>query len=309
MNWSIIEQVGIMTLLVAIGFFARKKDFLDEHTTKKLSTLVLTFATPMVILTSYQKPFDPSSLSNLLIAFGLALVSYALCYVLVPLIMRGKNKGDILIEKFACIYSNCAFMGIPLIEGVYGSDGVFYLTAYVTLFNICVWTHGVMFMQGSKFSFKAVGKALLSPCVIATFVGIILFLCNVMLPNVLLSTAKHLSHINTPLAMMIAGSTIATVSLKSAVKKPRLYYTCFVKLILLPVIMMAICLLLRTDTVISGVIILATACPTAAISTMFAIKFGKNAGYSAEIFAVTTLLSMLTLPGMLMLYEALSKII
>lgn len=309
MNWSIIEQVGIMTLLVAIGFFARKKDFLDEHMTKKLSTLVLTFATPMVILTSYQKPFEPSALNNLLIAFGLAVLSFVLCYILVPLIMRGKNKDDTLIEKFACIYSNCAFMGIPLIDGVYGSDGVFYLTAYVTLFNICVWTHGVMFMQGSKFSFKAFGKALLSPCVIATFVGIILFLCNIALPNFLLSTAKHLSNINTPLAMMIAGSTIATVSLKLAVKKPRLYYTCFVKLILLPLIVMAICLVLKTDTVISGVIILATACPTAAISTMFAIRFGKNAGYSSEIFAVTTLLSMLTLPGVLMLYEALSKII
>ena len=56
-------------------------------------------------------------------------------------------------------------------------------------------------------------------------------------------------------------------------------------------------------------IILATACPTAAISTMFAIKFGKNAGYSAEIFAMTTLISMLTLPALLMMYEALTKII
>ena len=97
--------------------------------------------------------------------------------------------------------------------------------------------------------------------------------------------------------------------LAALVKKPRLYYTCFVKLILLPLIIMAICLLLHTDPVISGVVILATACPTAAISTMFAIRFGKNAGYSAEIFAMTTLISMLTLPAVLMLYEALCKII
>ena len=306
MNWSIIEQVVIMALLVALGILCRKINLLDEHSTKKLSALVLNLATPMVILVSYQKPFDTDMLSGLLLSFALAIISYVIAFVLIPLIIRGKNKDNVMIERFCCIYSNCAFMGIPLIQGVYGEDGVFYLTAYVTMFNILVWTQGVMFMKGGGFSAKSFGKALLSPCIIVTALGIVLFLCNITLPSPILTTARHLSNLNTPLAMIIAGSTIATVSLKSALKKPKLYYVCLIKLIILPAVLAAVCLLFKFDTVISVVNILATACPTAAISTMFALQYNKNAGYSAELFAATTILSMVTLPLTMMAYTALA---
>ncbi len=303
MNWAIIEQVIIMAILVAVGFFCRKIKMLDEDSTKKLSTLVLTFATPMVILTSYQKKFDADAFGGLLISFGLAVLSYIICFVLVPLIIKGKNKDNVSIERFACIYSNCAFMGIPLIEGVYGADGVFYLTAFYTMFNIFVWTHGVIFMKGGGFSFKAFGKSLLSPCIIMSAVGLVFFIAGITLPSPIMSVAKHLGGLNTPLAMMIAGSTIGAVDLKKALTKPKLYYCCLVKLIILPAIMIAICALLRIDTVIGGVNVLAVACPTAAISTMFALKYDKNAGYSAEIFAATTLFSLVTLPLILMVYN------
>ena len=74
-------------------------------------------------------------------------------------------------------------------------------------------------------NFKQMLKSLLSPSIIVTIIGIILFLCNFTLPNVILEAAQHLANINTPLAMIIAGSTIATVNLLPALKKPRLYYT------------------------------------------------------------------------------------
>ena len=308
MNWAIIQQVVIMALLAGVGFACRKLALLDESCTKKLSTIVLNFSTPMVILVSYQKPFDPDTLNTLMISFLIAIISYVIAFVLVPLIVRSKNKDGQVVERFSCLYSNCAFMGIPLIQGVYGADGVFCLTAYVTMFNLCAWTHGVVMMKGGKPNIKQLLKSLLSPCIIITVLGIILFLCNFTLPSVILETAQHLAVINTPLAMMIAGSTIATVKLIPALKKPRLYYTCFVKLILLPALLMAICLIFRIDTTIAGVNILATACPAAAMCTMFSLLYDRDAGYSAEIFAVSTILSMVTLPLTLVYYTALAGI-
>ena len=308
MDMAIVWQVIIMALLTSAGFLCRKLNILDDTVTKKLSTLVLNFATPMVILVSYQKPFQTELLSCLILSFALAAASYVTAFVLVPLLMRSKDKEGRLIERFSCIYSNCAFMGIPLIDGVYGSDGVFCLTAYVTIFNICVWIHGVMMMKSGKPGLKSTAKALLSPCILATLLGMVLFVCNIALPDVLLSTATHLSNLNTPLAMMIAGSTIATVSLKDMIKKPRIYYTCLIKLIVLPGVLMAICLALKIDTLIAGVNILAAACPAAAICTMFALMYDRNAKYSSEIFAATTILSMVTLPLMLTCYNTLSAI-
>lgn len=308
MNWAIIEQVFIMALLAGVGILCRKLKLLDDACTKKLSTVVLNFATPMVILVSYQKPFDPETLNTLLLSFLIAIISYVIAFILVPLIIRSKDKEGQLIERFSCLYSNCAFMGIPLIQGVYGAEGVFCLTAYVTMFNLCSWTHGVVMMKGGKPNFKQMIKSLLSPSIIVTIIGIILFLCNFTLPNVILETAQHLANINTPLAMIIAGSTIATVKLLPALKKPRLYYTCFVKLFLLPALLTVICLVFKIDQTVAGVNILATACPAAAMCTMFALLYDRDAGYSAEIFAVSTILSMLTLPLTLMYYTALAGI-
>ena len=299
---DIIEQVVIMAMLCAVGFAARKMKILDEDSTKKLSALVINFVLPTVILVSYQKEFDEKMLSGLLMSFLLSVISYIIAFVLVPLIVRGKYKDNISVERFSAIYSNCAFMGIPLIDGVYGADGVFYLTAYVTMFNILAWTHGVVLMKGGRFEFKSMVKSLLSPSLIATVVGLVLFLVNFTLPHLLLTFAGHLSNLNTPLAMIIAGSTIATVKFSGAIKKPKLYYICFIKLILLPALIMAVCLVMRTDTMIGGVNILATACPTAALCTMLALKYGRNAGYSSELFAATTILSMITLPVLPMIY-------
>ena len=108
--------------------------------------------------------------------------------------------------------------------------------------------------------------------------------------------------------MIIAGSTIATVKLLPALKKPRLYYTCFVKLFLLPALLTVICLVFKIDQTVAGVNILATACPAATMCTMFALLYDRDAGYSAEIFAVSTILSMVTLPLTLMYYTALAGI-
>lgn len=150
MNWAIIEQVFIMALLAGVGILCRKLKLLDDACTKKLSTVVLNFATPMVILVSYQKPFDPETLNTLLLSFLIAIISYVIAFILVPLIIRSKDKEGQLIERFSCLYSNCAFMGIPLIQGVYGAEGVFCLTAYVTMFNLCSWTHGVVMMKAES---------------------------------------------------------------------------------------------------------------------------------------------------------------
>lgn len=95
-----------------------------------------------------------------------------------------KKTPDLAVERVSSIYSNCAFMCIPLINGIYGSEGVLYLTAYLTFFNVLIWTHGLMTMKGER-DFSSLVKALISPSVIAVVVGLICYLTNVRLPKFL----------------------------------------------------------------------------------------------------------------------------
>ena len=63
-----------------------------------------------------------------------------------------KEGKDTAIERFSSVYSNCGFMGIPLVNAMFGSEGVFYLTAFITVFNILAWTHGIIIISGEKIS-------------------------------------------------------------------------------------------------------------------------------------------------------------
>ena len=207
-----------------------------------------------------------------------------------------RNKGEkSVLERFAAIYSNCGFMGIPLVRGIYGSEGVLYITTFMAVFNIFVWTHGVYMMEG-KVSRKMVLEAVKTPAIVATVLGFALFILRIHIPGLLLTTLEYLDSMNTPLAMIAAGATIAQTNIVKALKKPGLYYVSLIKLIIVPAVVIGMLSFLPVDNVVIGTVILASACPAAATGTLFAIRYKKDSFYAAELFAVTTLLSIITLP-------------
>lgn len=290
----VLNQIIIMALLITAGVICYKCGIIGKEATQSLSSLVLMVVNPIVILVSYQQPFEKRMLKGLLWSLLLALISTVISIVISKVFIR-KKSGRLAVERFSCIYSNCAFMGIPLVSALYGSEGVFYLTAFVTVFNLFVWTHGVFLME-EKLNKKMIIQAVKTPAVIATFLGFALFMLKISLPDILLKTLTYLENLNTPLAMLAARATIAQTNIFKALKNPRLYYICILKLILVPAAACAVFCFLPLDDVVIGTNILASACPAAATGTLFAIRYKKDSLYAAELFAVTTILSIVTLP-------------
>lgn len=301
---TVVTQVVVMMLLILLGILCYKIGIVTKQVGKGISSLVLKVVNPVVILVSYQKPFDQAMLAGLGWAFVLSGVCYLLALVLPLVLVRGgRDKGALAVERFSAIYSNCAFMGIPLVQGVFGADGVFYLTAFITLFNIFVWTHGLITMRGTGGGgIRAILPALKTPALIATFVGLVLFLCNLQLPEIPMLVLNDVAALNTPLAMFAAGAVIAQTNLLSAVKNLRVYWICAVRLLIVPAASLLVMRFLPVDPVIAGTCLLAAACPTAATGTLFAIEYGKNSAYASELFAMTTILSMATLPIVMLVW-------
>ena len=223
----ILNQVVLMLILIC--FMCK---IISKDGSKQLSNLLMMVISPVVIFVSYQRDFDPAMLKGLLQAFGLSLVGFAVAIAVAYLFLRKTEKYDVVIERFSTIYSNCGFMGIPLVDAMFGSEGVFYLTAVITAFNLIVWTHGVYTFTGAgeKFSFKGLLNALKSPSIIAVPIGLICFLCNLRVPDVVYDALNYISGMNTPLAMIVAGVTVAQTDLKQVFVKGRIYYVSFLKL-------------------------------------------------------------------------------
>ncbi len=272
------------------------------------SGLVLKVVNPIVILMAYQREFKPELVKNLGWAFLLSAISYVVAFAVAYLCIPNKEGRETIIERFSTIYSNCGFMGIPLVQAMFQSQGVFYLTAYLTAFNTLVWSHGVMQMSGER-SLKSLGKILRSPAIIAIIVGMILFFGQIMLPDVIAETFEMVGSLNSPLAMFVAGATIIQTNLPEVFKKPRIFYVCLLKLLVIPVLTIIAFALFPADTIVEMTVTAATAAPSAAICTMQCLNYKRNASYASEIFAVTTLFSVATMPLMMVIYEKICAVI
>ncbi|MEG1848802.1 MAG: AEC family transporter [Lachnospiraceae bacterium] len=300
------NQVGIMFLIILTGIFCKKKNIINEEANRKLSDFILLIVNPLLIVNAYQRDFDMKHLTGLAISIGLAIITHIVFIVIATLSIRSasgkKENKEVAIERFSCIYSNCGFMGIPLVNGLFGMEGVFYLTAYMTVFNIFIWTEGVYLMVG-RMNRKMLVKTLSAPAIIATAVGFLCFLFQIRLEGIFKEALTYIASMNTPLAMIVAGGVIAGINWKEMLLRKRHYLVSSVKLLLVPMLLLFLYSALPIDRTILGTTIIAAACPSAVTGTLFAIRYQKNAGYASEIFAITTLLSAITIPFIMFLYQ------
>lgn len=283
-----------MFIMLAIGAGCGLKGIITKDGTKQLSAVELHIVNPLLIFMSYQTEYSGELMGGLLWAFLLAAVSFAAAIVLTTFFIR-PNREDYDIERFASVYSNCGFIGIPLINGIYGSEGVLYLTAYITLFNLLVWTHGYMVMKGER-DLSEFFKALRNPSVIAVVIGLTCYLARIRLPEIPAASFEGIASLNTPMAMLIAGAAVSQTSFLKAFKNSGLYLVSGMKLIAVPIVCLLILKLFPAPPMVATIIVIACGCPTATTGTMFAVLFNKKPERCSEYFAVTTLLSGLTLP-------------
>ena len=323
----VLQQACIMLILIGFGAGCFRIKLLTKRTVSQLSSLVLKVVNPIVILMSFQRECDPHLIADLGWTFLLAVVSYGIAFAGSYLCIRNKEGRDTVIERFSAVYSNCGFMGIPLVQAMFGYEGVFYLTAFIAVFNAFVWSHGVMQMSGQR-SFKSLLKVLRSPAIIAIAAGLVMFFTGLTLPaagsaadgashtarilhtlGALLSEAFGMvGSLNTPLAMFVAGATIMQTDLPAVLKKPRVFYVCFLRLIAFPMLTLLVFLLFPVDTIVEMTVLAAASAPCAAICTMMSLTYKRNAAYASEIFGVSTLLSVATMPLMMVIYETMSRI-
>lgn len=300
-------QAVVMFILLFFGYFLYKKNMLSDDSTKQLSAITLSIVNPIVIFNSYMMDFDVELLKGLAIAFGLAVVAHLALIVASMLAVR-KSKPNYMIERFAIIYANCGFMGIPLVKATFGDEGVFYLTAFITVFNLFMWTHGTLMMSGQKSSgfsetAKSVGKVLLSPAIIAIALGMVFFFTGLRLPSVVQTPLDYIGSLNTPLAMIVSGATIAKAGLLRGFKCGRVYYVQLFKLLLVPALLTAAfvpLVKLGVAPMVVNTILIASSAPTASATIMFSYRHGRDEAYASGHFAVSTIASMATMPLVLM---------
>lgn len=290
-----LEKVMIMCVLAFVGFICYKRGLIDEEQNKGLSELVLQVFTPILLFTSLQQDFSEERIRGFIICVIVSIVGFFISLIIAQIASLKENDYNKPVELVALIYSNCGFIGIPLVQGIFGSEGVFYMSAFVAVSNFLIWTHAVLVMSG-KADIKSILLSFKSPTIISIVIGMIFFVMQWKLPKFVMDPLEMFAAVNTPLAMMVAGINIAQENILKLLSHRRLYLICTLRLIVIPFVLLILLKLTPINKVISQVAILATACPAGVTGTLFAMRYNKNSGYATEIFAMTTILSIRTLP-------------
>lgn len=299
-----MDYTGIVTalvklfILIALGYYLKKKEILDEHTTSRLTTLILRFACPALIISSVStgQIGDKGIVIKIFLA-GACL--YALLpvfsYFGVKLLRVQKEKEG--IYRTLLIFSNTSFMAFPILDALYGKSAIFYCTVVHMFFNILIYTYGIRLITGepvAKGGFHL--KKIINPGVVASFLALVIFLLDIPVPGVISETLGTIGAITTPLSMMILGSLLAGYSLKEIFAEKKLYAVAVIKLLVYPLLCLPIALFLFPDPVIVGSIVLSIGMPTASMVVMFSEQYQKEVKTASSGVILTTVCSLITIP-------------
>ena len=292
---TIGQQVLVLFILIAVGFVCGKKGVITEHASKVMTDIVLYVVTPCVMVTAFQRDFSMETLGNIGIAALTAGVIIGASIVLCRLVFRSKDINRKKVLQFAVIFSNCGFMSLPLQKQLLGDDGWFFGSIFVAMFNIIVWTYGLVDMSGDKKQLS-IKKIALNPGIIGAVAAIILFVLPFQLPPIIAQPITHLSALNTPVPMLIIGYYLSKANFRKAFTDGGAYLASLFRLIIIPFAAAFAMLALHLDKTMVIAFTIASAAPTAATTTMFAAKFNRDVELSVSVVTLTTVLSLITMP-------------
>lgn len=299
-NFTLLNQVIIIFLMMLIGVYARKKKIIDENINKSLTSILLNITMPLNIIAAFNFEYSSEMLENMLIVFIFGMIVHPISFIIGKLVFTKCHKDEKNILIFSVVFSNCAFMAFPVLESLYGKIGILYSSAFLAPFNIYLWSLGVILYEkdGYKFSFKK----MINPGIISVIVGIFIFVLSIRLPFALERCIEMVGSMTTPLSMIITGVIIGGMNIKNLFANPSIYGSGLLRLIVIPTISALVLKALGISGIVYGICVLISGMPVAAMATVFAESFKGNSQFASQNVFITTILSLITIPILALIF-------
>ncbi len=301
----VVTQIAMLFLLIGMGYFLCKKDVLNDTVRKGVTTVLLDVVTPCVILKEMQTERTADSMKGLVWSAGIYAV-YLMAAILLSRLLAGKSvsRGETAAKRICMVYTNCGFMGLPLLaalSGLVGEKALFYGSVIIAVNNLFIFTQGIG-MFGGKPGLKGTLKLMLTPAVISVFIGAALFFTGVTLPEVVNKPIAYLADMNTPMAMLVIGAILCKSDLRKVFADKRIWWPVALRNLLFPLLFvlsvwgLSLCVPLEDVLFPVMTCLVIASCPVAGNCAIFAERYGGDSCLASGIFSASTLLSAVTLP-------------
>ncbi len=300
--------------VLLLGYYLNKRGILEEGTSKRLSTLVVNYVLPFLIINSVADiEGDPG---EVLLLFGAGILCYCLFPLIAWVLVRILRVPVTLRGTYMCmlIFSNNTFMGYPVVAALFGNQAIFYTTIFHMAYNLMFFSLGMILIRRDAQVDNYQKDRPLRPAekwkvvrqvanngVLASILALVIYFCRIPLPEVVTETCSFIGNICMPLSMLVIGSSIASYPLRELFTEKRVYFVTVFRLMLLPALTYLVVQLLIPDYEIVKIATITVGMPIGSLVAMGAAPFGEQ-GKAASIAVVfTTLCSMATIPVMCML--------
>lgn len=295
---TIVVTMTKLLIAVASGFYLNKKEILDEDTCKKLSTMIVNFTSPLLIISSAGQ-LSKGSQSDIIVM----LISGLVLYLTLPLISMAiirllRVSADCIgIYQSMLIHANVAFMGYPVVQALYGESSIFYTTIFNLGFNLLFYSYTLFLLdkdagQSSKFD----PKRLLNAGTIAAFMALIIPFSGIALPEIILQPCSFIGNVTTPLSMLIIGSNMANYPLRDILSEKKIYAISVVRLLVMPLLTALYMRLFTDNPLLICMTAMTIGMPVASMVAMASSKYEKQGRVGSISVVLSTLCSMITIP-------------
>lgn len=304
-------KIITIVLLIAVGFYARKRNVVTSESRAGITNLLLGIIIPFSVFNSFLSSFDWVKAQNSLILIVISLIWYPLMqYGVSKLIFwkYPKDEAKRRLFQFASTYSNAVFMGLPFAQALFGDDGLFYASVFNLPYNVFLWSMGYASFTKQPMNKEGIKNTFTNPVIIACVLGYAYWLVQPLIPESVVSSLKPVWDVfstvgaaNTPVAMILIGAIVAEAKLLQVLKDADVWIFSAIKLLVVPAILFAVLFALGYRGWILAIPTVIAAMPTCATGGILASKFNIHQELSASIITFTTLLSAATVPLWLVL--------
>ena len=296
--FTVAYSIAILFILIGAGFLCMKGGILTRAGISGITSFVVNVTLPALILQSMQVPVTDAMLAQLapflLVLVAFYAVSFAAAF-LVPKISGTSSDLETGVIRFMMIFSNLGFMGFPVSAAVFGPESLFYVSIFNMTFSLLVFSVGVILLRPDMGRYLD-KKLFLNPGIVASGVGLGLFLTGARIPGPFADALDLLGSVTSPLAMIIVGALLATLPAERLFTDRAVWTVASFRLLVIPVALYLVLSPFIDDPLLLGVPVLLAAMPAAANTVMLAEEYHVDSALASRGVFLTTMLCIVTIP-------------
>ena len=295
---ELLSMQGTMLVLFLTGFVLEKGKVMTSQFRKALTDFIINFILPCNIIKSFMIELNMQILRDCLVVLLVSCATQALTFVLGHVLYRRMDPQKKPCILYATQVSNAGFLGSPIVEGLYGAQGLLYASIYLIPQRIMMWSFGITCYSGARGK-GVVKKVLTHPCIVAVFIGLVLMITQLTPPAWIVQPLQMVGSSNTALSLIVIGGVLAEVDPKHMFRSNAVGY-CLVRLILIPVLVLIPCVLLGLEPLVTQVSVVLAGMPAALTASMLASQYGRDEEFAVSLIFLSTVASMVTIPALCM---------